>query len=238
MNAVEYFDREVASFHESYTRSRDFRTRFRLWKGLIARYASWSGARTCLDVGCGPGLFSLFTGELGINTIGLDPSPGMLQLCEVQKHRRRLDNVRFVRGSLPLSPTLRLPPADLILCSSVLEYVNDWGPALSDLVDLLTPHGFLLVSLPNGQSWYRHYEKMKWSLTGKPEYYANVRHVLPLGTAVERFRQAGLECLEQQYYGDEPLISRLAGRVCGERFSKNLYVCVLRKAKAVARRAA
>lgn len=238
MNAVEYFDQEVASFHELYTRSRDFRNRYRLWTRLIASYAARARARTCLDLGCGPGLFSLFAAELGITTIGLDPSPGMLQLCEVQKHRRRLDNVRFLRGALPLDPALNLPRADLILCSSVLEYVADWQKCLPDVVNLLTPDGYLLVSLPNGQSVYRWYESARYRLTGQPAYYCHVHHVLPLPTAVAQLECYGLNCVEHHYYGDEPLLSRLAARLCREPYWKNLYVLVLRKQVAVGQRAA
>lgn len=236
MDAITYFDREAAAFHGSYRTSRDFRHRYRLWTNLIIRYATRIQAHTCLDVGCGPGLLSLFAAQMGMSTIGLDPSPAMLQLCEVQKHRRRLDNVRFLHGALPFDASLCLPKADLILCSSVLEYVADWEQALTSLVNLLTPAGFLLVSLPNGHSLYRLYEKGRYRLTGQPAYYRHVRHVLPLPQAVDEFARYGLRCLEYHYYGEEPLVSRLARRVCSERYSKNLYVLVLTRQNEVSER--
>lgn len=236
MEAVAYFNREVASFHAAYRQSRDFRARFDLWTRLIAHYADTLDARTCLDLGCGPGLFSLYAAELGLETIGIDPSPAMLQKCTEQQQRRGLANVRFLPGALPL--TTRLPAADLILCSSVLEYVQDWETAVRGIVDLLTPGGVFLVSLPNGESWYRHYERWKYRLTGQPEYYCHVQHVLPFAEARTRFQSFGLTCLEHHYYADEPLVARLAGRVRGERFSKNLYVCALQKQSGVSRLAA
>ena len=60
----------------------------------------------------------------------------------------QLDNVRFVQGRLPNLDEHDLAGADLIICSSVLEYVEDIDSALSLLAHLLRPGGTLLLSLP------------------------------------------------------------------------------------------
>lgn len=232
MSAADFYDRDAAKFRDSYNRSRDFGTRFALWTRLIDSYGTDAG--TCLDLGCGPGLFSLYAAERGLETVGIDPSPQMLAMCDAESQRRRLGNVRFLQSALPLPDALSIPSADLILCSSVLEYVADLERAVAGIVDRLNPGGHFIVSLPNAQSVYRSYEKLRYRLTGKPEYYRHVHHVFSARAAVRYFARFGLVCRDCQFYGDEPLISRLVSRCLPERFSKNLFVLVLARNEAKA----
>jgi 2-polyprenyl-3-methyl-5-hydroxy-6-metoxy-1,4-benzoquinol methylase len=97
----------------------------------------------------------------------------MLARCAAEKQRRGLDHIEFVQGALPLACPAAIERADLVLCSSVLEYVPDWNAVLPGIRDLLTPGGHFLVSLPNGRSLYRHYEQWKYRLTGQPPATSN-----------------------------------------------------------------
>jgi 2-polyprenyl-3-methyl-5-hydroxy-6-metoxy-1,4-benzoquinol methylase len=230
---VEYFDSQAGDFRDSYKQSRDFQSRYALWTGLIDRYGVESSARSCIDLGCGPGLFSLYVADRGIPTFGIDASPQMLALAEAEKQRRGLKNVQFRRAALPLDSGLPLQRADLILCSSVLEYIADWDKTVAGIANLLNPGGCFLVSLPNSQSLYRIYERLKYRCSGKPEYYRHVRHVVSESTAIRYFESFGFVCSASHFYGDEPLISQLASRVVSERFSKNLFVLVLTMPEAV-----
>ncbi|OAI46828.1 hypothetical protein AYO44_10650 [Planctomycetaceae bacterium SCGC AG-212-F19] len=227
MNVVTYFDAQAKTFANAYGQAADFRARYALWTELIDRYASRRFARSCIDLGCGPGLFSFYAAECGLTTVGLDASSRMLELCEAEKARRRLTNIQFMQGSLPLLDPAGLEPADLILCSSVLEYVEHWERTVSGIYRLMNLGGHFLVSLPNGQSVYRHYEKWKFRLTGQPAYYRHVRHLLSVDAAIRWFERFGLACREYHFYGDEPWLSRLAACALPERFYKNLYVLVL-----------
>lgn len=229
MNAVDYFDSHADAFAGSYASSRDFRARMAIWTRLIERYAARSEDRRCIDLGCGPGLLSFHAAQCGLTTLGIDPSPRMLQRCEAEKRRRGLTNIHFRQGSLPLACSAELERVELVLCSSVMEYLPDWDAVMLGVRDLLMPGGHFLVSLPNGRSLYRLYEKAKFRLTGQPEYYRHVRHVMPASEAIEFFRRYGFTCQECCYYGDEPLLSRMASRCLPEPFSKNLYLLVLCK---------
>ena len=229
MNAADYFDCQADAFAHSYASLRDFRARLALWTRLIDRYAARAGAKRCIDLGCGPGLLSFEAAERGLTTVGIDPSPRMLARCEAEKRRRGLEDVHFLRGSLPLASPSAIERADVVLCSSVMEYLPDWDAVVPGIRDLLTPGGHFLVSLPNGRSVYRLYEKWKYHLTGRPEYYRHVRHVPSASAAIAFFRRFGFTCQECCYYGDEPLLSRIASRLLPEQFSKNLYVLVLCK---------
>src|SRR5262249_33694444 len=126
MDAVQYFTSEANSFAASYRHAEDFQERFRIWTELIDRYARRAIANSCIDIGCGPGMLSFYAAERGLETIGIDASAKMLELGESEKRRRRLDNLQFCQLALPFAGCSSLDPADIILCSSVLEYVEDW----------------------------------------------------------------------------------------------------------------
>jgi len=135
------FDEEAGKQLESLYRIGDALRRRRLVREALA---AAPGERV-IDVGCGPGFYSVeLIEEVGSEgfVVGVDPSPQMLALAA-----RRCEghaNISLHDGdatSLPVEDS----SFDAALCVQVLEYVADVGAGLSELHRALRPGGRLVV---------------------------------------------------------------------------------------------
>ncbi|MCR4406863.1 MAG: methyltransferase domain-containing protein [Anaerolineae bacterium] len=116
----------------------------RLEKALLKRLlAGFSWARTLLEVGCGPGHFTRWFGEQGLQATGLDLSPPMLA------EAARLGNLPYVQGDALALP-FRDGAFDLVALITTLEFVPDPIQALAEATRVAR-HGLILGVL-NRQS--------------------------------------------------------------------------------------
>ena len=99
--------------------------------------------RRILDVGCGAGSLLETLRDRGAIVTGIDKSAGMLGLA-----RRRLGDDADLHVAELGSP-LPFPDDtfDDVIASLVLHYLEDWGPALTELRRVLKPGGRLIVSV-------------------------------------------------------------------------------------------
>lgn len=99
-----------------------------------------------LDVGCGNGIISLQLGKDGFNIKGIDVSE---KAIEKAKATNPFPNVTF-----EVADADKLKAGgekfDAIICSEVLEHLNQPGRLLKELVPILKDTGILLVTVPNG----------------------------------------------------------------------------------------
>ena len=109
-----------------------------------------------LDGGCGTGYFGRWLAQLGAEVHFADNSPEMISVAtqllqnapsDHRLHTPQLANVE----SLPFSDC----QLDGILCSSVLEYVEDPAAVLAEFRRILRPEGWLVASVPNRDSIVR-----------------------------------------------------------------------------------
>ena len=104
-----------------------------------------------LDYGCGSGVISLKLADSGYDVTGLDGSLGMIDAANAEKNRRAVDNVKFEHiDSSDFS--LECEGYDAIVCSSVIEYVEDDISLVEKLGGALKPGGVLLISVPHSRS--------------------------------------------------------------------------------------
>jgi 2-polyprenyl-3-methyl-5-hydroxy-6-metoxy-1,4-benzoquinol methylase len=101
-----------------------------------------------LDAGCGSGVIARELAVLGANVIAVDASPKMLAQARDDTHSttgsidyKLIESVE----TLPLQDGV----ADGVLCSSVLEYVENPDAALREFFRVIRPDGLLIVSVPN-----------------------------------------------------------------------------------------
>src|SRR5258708_36614835 len=98
--------------------------------------------RRILDAGCGSGPLFAALRDRGAIVTGIDKSAGMLKLA-----RRRLGDDADLQvanlGTLPFPDDT----FDDVTPSLVLDYLEDWGPALAELRRVLKPGGRLIVSV-------------------------------------------------------------------------------------------
>ena len=101
-----------------------------------------------LDVGCGVGSLSLYLVKRGLKVDGIDISKKAIQLCKEYAKQKNLDeNVRFLVSGFYNLKTKDC--YDLIICSEVLEHLENDSKALLKLKTLLTKDGILIITTPS-----------------------------------------------------------------------------------------
>jgi len=101
-----------------------------------------------LDLGCGPGVMSSMVENKGCDVVGVDLSPGMLQLA-----RRHAPKTAFCIGegrSLPFASQT----FDAGIAVGVLEFAEDERLVLRDMARMLRPGGVFVATFPNRRSPY------------------------------------------------------------------------------------
>ena len=189
MALTEYFDREAGRFASDYDTDPRFRERAMLWASLIDRHAGV--ARTCLDLGCGPGVQARVAAARGLATVAIDLSAAMIARVPASA------NLDARVGDFM---TADLAPADLVLCSSVLEYADNLERAIARIAMLVREGGAVLASLPNPQCLFRRAERIAFRITGRPAYLRYVGPPVPLAEARGWFAAHDLRCRELVYY--------------------------------------
>lgn len=110
-----------------------------------------SGAIRIVDAGGGSGGFAVPLAELGHHVVVVDPSPDSLAALE----RRAAEagaaaRVRAVQGDAAgLLDVVEPGWADLVLCHSVLEFVDDPGDALAAVAEVVRPGGLVSFLVAN-----------------------------------------------------------------------------------------
>jgi len=138
----EYGEREWTRFEDGRTPSTSLTTHTH----YLERFVS-AGDRV-LDVGCGPGRFTLELARLGAHVVAADISPGQLEL-----HRRYTAPVDDAVDDRVVADVLSLPfddnSFDATVCyGGAVSYVLDRAPdALAELTRVTRPGGHLLVSV-------------------------------------------------------------------------------------------
>jgi 2-polyprenyl-3-methyl-5-hydroxy-6-metoxy-1,4-benzoquinol methylase len=100
-----------------------------------------------LDVGCGNGVISRHLGRMGFNVLGIDVSD---KTIEKARSINPMPNVQFMK----LSAEELVASGEkyhAIICSEVLEHLQDPGSLLKVLYQSLTESGKLIVTVPNGR---------------------------------------------------------------------------------------
>lgn len=100
-----------------------------------------------LDVGCGNGVISRSLGQHGFRVKGIDISE---KAIEKARSLNTLPNVNFdvVSAEQLVADGHRY---QAVICSEVLEHLNDPGKLLKVLHESLDENGILIVTVPNGR---------------------------------------------------------------------------------------
>jgi 2-polyprenyl-3-methyl-5-hydroxy-6-metoxy-1,4-benzoquinol methylase len=230
-NAVGYFSDNVEQFRALYGTNPGFQERLEIWNRLLRRYSKAGGA--AIDMGCGPGVFSFLLADLGLNVVGIDGAPDMIQACEAHREKRALTNVRFMQGTLPRIDETTLERADLLISSSVVEYVEEFDETLSLFARLVKPGGTLIVSMPNAHSLSRSYQRLSNAVSPRSDVYRYIRHFSSPRQLERRLAPHGMKLREAEYYTH---ITRLAKAMRAlrlpRRLTEDLFVAVFERTNA------
>lgn len=225
-SAVDHFSETSTSFFENYAKDPDFMERRQLWAGLAKKYSTAGG--TAVDLGCGPGILSQSLLSTGMKVIATDGSKEMLELCR-KNNAGAGDRLELIQARLPEIRELDGRKCNLLFCSSVLEYIDDLPLALKKLSSLIQPGGTAAVSFPNRSSLYRRFERLRYRLTGSPDYLQYVHTMLNKSEMESLFRQHDLELVEHHFYGLGAKKQRVLMGFLPRAWRKNLLVGVFRK---------
>jgi 2-polyprenyl-3-methyl-5-hydroxy-6-metoxy-1,4-benzoquinol methylase len=226
--AIGYFSDGAAAFAQHYDARDNFKERHLLWRMLLDRHVV--GGKTAVDLGCGSGIFSFYLAEKGLRVSAVDGSAEMLALCRQRQAELGLANVTFQQGVLPELVGVSLAPADVLLASSVLEYVAELEETLALLGRLTRPGGLLFLSMPNALCLNRQYQRLKYRLGRGFAVYAHIRHFTTPRRLSARLRGHNFQLLEYHYYDHAWRVSRLTRKLrLPPALTEDLFVGVWRK---------
>ncbi|MEY4539530.1 MAG: hypothetical protein RLZZ306_1287 [Bacteroidota bacterium] len=223
-NAIDFHSETAVKFDEKYDNSSQFQQRFEVWTSLFKLYVK--PKMKVMDAGCGSGIFSIYLALEKCIVIGIDGSEKMIELCEKNNQSNNL-NISFQQAILPFENVHNFNKQDVILCSSVLEYIADYEIVIEQFKIILNPNGILIVSMPNKESWYRKIEKYIFKLIGKPLSYQYIQHILTEEDFSKRLKYYGFELQEIMYYPNTTIFSRFLKLIgIKERKTNSMFVGV------------
>jgi 2-polyprenyl-3-methyl-5-hydroxy-6-metoxy-1,4-benzoquinol methylase len=222
-DAVVLHSRIAEQFDAKYASSPMFKERLAVWRAIIGASGS-SG--DVLDAGCGSGVLSIVAAESACRVVAFDASAEMIELARRNVQTAGVDNVEFLIARVGDEGPLAQQTFDLVVCSSVLEYIEDYWRAFDWLAARLKPRGRIVFSMPNGASIYRHAEAAAYRLTGRPAYYGCVKSVPQAKEVLKGVRDRGFAVKQIQFYGAAPLLSTCARLVGARKYADTLFVVV------------
>lgn len=146
-SAVGHFGQRAEAWSELY-RKASFEDRKYLFATLSSRY--FVPGKNVLDYGCGTGNLSCALAEQGLFVTGVDASVEMIRIAKEnelfldrQPEFFHIDPNTWFDGTRSFEG---------IICSSVLEYIDDDKKMLRNLSAIISKGDVLLISVPNSNS--------------------------------------------------------------------------------------
>jgi len=171
----DYFANVAQGWVARYATRPSFKHRLRVIAEVVEPILAARPRPSVLDLGGGPGVFSVLCARHGGFVVDLDPSAAMLlagrrELATIESVVSAIappvpaattpGSVCFVAGTLDaLSPVAR-NRFDLVLAIAVLEYLGKPHEALALLGEMLSPGGALVISVPREYSLPRRAERL------------------------------------------------------------------------------
>ena len=113
---------------------------------MFADMVSLQGGGTVADVGCGPGRITAYLSQLGVDTLGIDLSPGMIEVA-----RRDYPGLRFDTGSMTDLALADASLTGLVAWYSLIHVPDDEiSSVFAHFRRVLRPGGPLLLSFHVG----------------------------------------------------------------------------------------
>jgi predicted TPR repeat methyltransferase len=208
--ASAFFD-ETAEFFDRFEQTTSHRERQRKFFAVARQILATSSTERrplCLDLGCGPGAMTFGFADVGFETIGVDSSAAMIE--RARKAGAESENAgrqcRFVQSDLDAFLKSFRRKAELIVSSSVFEYLEDPGTTLGLVADRLKKGGIFAVSVPNRRSLFRRLEPALLFIAPRVVRYAReTRNRMDAEQLVAVAATFGLELVEMSYFGQSVL---------------------------------
>lgn len=109
------------------------------------------GSAKCriLEIGCGNGNISTVLASYGHEVLAIDMSEDCIRYAAALKNKLNLKNLSFKMSNAMEIQSVG-EPFDAVICSEVLEHLDDPESVVSKAYSVLKPGGILIVTVPNG----------------------------------------------------------------------------------------
>lgn len=159
-----YFDERASNWSSRYDGQGPLAPRLQLFENRLLEMRP--PPATLLDFGCGTGNIAMALARRGYVVSGCDVSARMLDMA------KSVDSVEQVRWRTLDASRVELPFSDsqfdIIVASSVLEYLVDPFGSLQEFHRVLRPAGLLVCTVPNPRHIIRRFERVAQLLTRRP----------------------------------------------------------------------
>ena len=171
-NPISFHDKISLRFNNNYYKKKIFKERYAFLINKCKSLFENNSKKNIniLDYGCGSGVFSIPLSHYG-NVTAVDGSESMIKIAKSKT--KSIKNIKF--ELLDLNTFKTKEKFELIFCSSVMEYFENFSEHIEKLNGLLTQNGTLLLSMPNSKGIYRLFERIMFNVIKKPDYYRHVR---------------------------------------------------------------
>jgi SAM-dependent methyltransferase len=150
--------------------------RFRIIDEWLSELQQHRGSRlSILDYGCGTGEHLTYPlAAAGHHVLGVDVHTPSITEASV---RYKLPNLKFRSAKLSelVSEQKRF---DVVICSEVLEHLEEPGLLLTDFRRILVPDGALIVTVPNGYGSYEILSRLEQRLS-RFRWYQRLKFRMP-----------------------------------------------------------
>lgn len=122
---------------------------YRNYLSILSNYLNFS--TDVLDIGCGSGSIAFYMAKMGKKVVGIDISSRAIDVCKKTSKILGLSSVtKFeVVNCLDFSSQQKF---DLIICTEVLEHLEDDEQIIKNFNKILKKGGYLFISVPSKNS--------------------------------------------------------------------------------------
>ena len=106
-----------------------------------------------LDVGCGTGRVALTLASRGFEVDGVDIEPRVIEIAKSIAASYNL-HCSFITGDFTDSKLVKPKSYDLVICSEVIEHVQDYQLIIDNIYRALKDGGLLILTTPHGPNQY------------------------------------------------------------------------------------
>jgi 2-polyprenyl-3-methyl-5-hydroxy-6-metoxy-1,4-benzoquinol methylase len=207
-----------------------FRDRCALFVGGLQRTTPLPAK--VLDFGCGPGVLSVELAKLGYDVLGLDGATGMVSTARASLARLGLRTARFEHLDAGFFEP-NMGTFDAVVCSSVLEYIEDDVGLLAKLIACVRPGGHLFISIPHSANVFTPIEPLahaiKLRLTRRREgHLVHSIHRYQRERFMETCQRLGMENIRCTSF-ECPVLGQLGVRLSRFPFLSRMFFFEARK---------